>query len=177
MLADIPVVVVTIVDEQRRGFALGAAGYLTKPIDRERLVEIVSRLRVTDAPGVLLVVEDDEEQRQLVRAGLSARGWTVREAANGRLALDVITAELPDAILLDLMMPEMDGFEMVAALQANTSWRDIPIVVVAALDLTADDRKRLHGRVEQVISRQAFAPAELMVRVATLLRHVKKTQR
>jgi signal transduction histidine kinase/DNA-binding response OmpR family regulator len=174
-LADIPVVIVTIVDEQRRGIALGAAGYLTKPIDRERLVEILSRLRVAGTPGSVLVVEDDEEQRQLVRASLSSRGWTVREAANGRLALDALAADLPDAILLDLMMPEMDGFELVAALQANARWRDIPVVVVTALDLTAEDRRRLNGGVEQILSKTASAPAELMARVADLLGKAKKT--
>ena len=84
-LADIPVVIVTIVDEQRRGIALGAAGYLTKPIDRERLVVILSRVCAAGVPGSVLVVEDDEEQRQLVRAILGPRGWRVREAANGRL--------------------------------------------------------------------------------------------
>jgi len=83
-LAEIPVVIVTIVDEQRRGVALGAAGYLTKPIDRERLIALMSRWRVADKPGNVLVVEDDEDQRQLVRGILGARGWSVREAANGR---------------------------------------------------------------------------------------------
>ena len=172
-LAAIPVVIVTIVDEQRRGVALGAAGYLTKPIDRERLIEVVSRLRVAGAPGTVLVVEDDEDQRQLVRTILGARGWTVREATNGRLALDAIAAELPDAILLDLMMPEMDGFELVAALQADTRWRDIPVVVVTALDLTAEDRQRLNGGVEQILSKHAFPPAELMARLGALLGKAK----
>jgi signal transduction histidine kinase/CheY-like chemotaxis protein len=172
-LADIPVVIVTIVDEQRRGIALGAAGYLTKPIDRERLIEIVSQLRVAGAPGRVLVVEDDEDQRQLLRTILGARGWSVREAANGRLALDAITAELPDLILLDLMMPEMDGFELVAALQANAAWRAIPVVVVTALDLTAEDRQRLNGGVEHILSKHAFPPAELMARVGDLLGKAK----
>jgi CheY-like chemotaxis protein len=176
-LADIPIVIVTIVDEQRRGIALGAAGYLTKPIDRERLIEIVSQLRVAGAPGSVLVVEDDEDQRQLMRAILGARGWTVREAANGRLALDAIRAELPDVILLDLMMPEMDGFELVAALQANAAWRAIPVVVVTALDLTAEDRRRLNGGVEQILSKQAFPPAELMARVGALLGETRKAQK
>ena len=176
-LADIPVVIVTIVDEQRRGIALGAAGYLTKPIDRDRLVAILSRLRAADAPGSVLVVEDDEEQRQLVCATLGALGWTVREAANGRLALDAIAAELPDVILLDLMMPEMDGFELVAALQANAIWRDIPVVVVTALDLTAEDRQRLNGGVEQILSKHAFPPAELMARVGALLAETRKAQK
>ncbi|MGA7263616.1 MAG: response regulator [Stellaceae bacterium] len=176
-LADIPVVIVTIVDEQRRGIALGAAGYLTKPIDRDRLVAILSRLRAADAPGSVLVVEDDEEQRQFVCATLGALGWTVREAANGRLALDAIAAELPDVILLDLMMPEMDGFELVAALQANAIWRDIPVVVVTALDLTAEDRQRLNGGVEQILSKHAFPPAELMARVGALLAETRKAQK
>jgi len=176
-LAEIPVVIVTIVDEQRRGIALGAAGYLTKPIDRERLIEVVSRLRVSGAPGSVLVVEDEEEQRQLVRASLGTRGWTVREAANGRLALDALAVELPDVILLDLMMPEMDGFQLVAALQGNASWRDIPVVVVTALDLTAEDRRRLSGGVEQILSKHAFAPAELMARVCALLEGVEKPQK
>jgi len=154
---------------------LGAAGYLTKPIDRERLVAILSRFRVADAPGTVLVVEDDEEQRHLVRESLGSRGWTVREAANGRLALDAIAAELPDVILLDLMMPEMDGFELVAALQANIAWRDIPVVVVTSLDLTAEDRKRLSGGVEEILSKNAFVPKELMARVAALLGQAKKT--
>jgi PAS domain S-box-containing protein len=169
-LADIPVVIVTIVDEQRRGVALGAAGYLTKPIDRERLVEMLSRLRGADSLGIVLVVEDDEEQRQLVCAILGGQGWTVREAANGRLALDTLGSELPDVILLDLMMPEMDGFQLVAALQANASWRNIPVVVLTALDLTAEDRTRLNGGVEEILSKHTFAPNELMARVGALLR-------
>ena len=172
-LTDIPVVIVTIVDEQRRGIALGAAGYLTKPIDRERLVEILSRHRSADGPSEVLVVEDDEEHRQLVRAILGAQGWVVREAANGRLALDALAAKLPDILLLDLMMPEMDGFELVAALQANPAWRDIPVVVVTALDLTAEDHRRLNGGVKRVLSKNSFAPAELMARVGKLLLEVK----
>jgi adenylate cyclase len=176
-LADIPVVIVTILDEQRRGIALGAAGYLTKPIDRERLIAILSRLRPASAPGSVLVVEDDEDQRQLVREILGARGWRVREAANGRLALDAVEAEVPDVILLDLMMPEMDGFELVAALQAKAAWREIPVVVVTALDLTAEDRRRLSGGVEQILSKHAFPLAEVMARVCALLEGGEKPRK
>ena len=168
-LADIPVVIVTIVDEHRRGIALGAAGYLTKPIDRERLVTILSRLLAAGEPGNVLVVEDDAEQRERVRSILEPRGWRIREAANGRLALDAVESELPDVILLDLMMPEMDGFDLVAALQAKPAWREIPVVVVTALDLTAEDRRRLSGGVKQILSKHAFPLAELMARVCALL--------
>jgi CheY-like chemotaxis protein len=176
-LADIPVVIVTIVDEERSAITLGATSYLTKPISREQLVAILSRLRVAGAPGSVIVVEDDEEQRQLVRAILAARGWKVREAANGRLALIAVEAEVPDVILLDLMMPEMDGFEVVAALQARAAWREIPIVVVTALDLTAQDRRRLSGGVEQILSKHAFPLAEVMARVCALLEGEKHRKR
>ena len=172
-LAAIPVIIVTIVDEQGRGFALGAAGYLTKPIDRDRLVAILSRVCATDGPGTVLVVEDDDEQRQVARSILGTRGWTVREAANGRLALAAVAAELPDVILLDLMMPEMDGFELVTALQANATWCKIPVVVLTALDLTADDRRRL-GSVRQIMSKHASPPDRLMARVSGLLERVQK---
>ena len=116
------------------------------------------------------MVDDDEEQRALVKAILGAQGWVVREAANGRLALDSLEAKAPNIMILDLMMPEMDGFQVVAALQANPEWRDIPVVVVSALDLTAEDRSAARWRgVAQVLSKNAFAPAELMARVAALL--------
>ena len=98
----------------------------------------------------------------------------MREAVNGRLALDALKEGLPDIVLLDLMMPEMDGFELVAALQANPAWRDIPVVVVTALDLSAEDRRRLNGGVEQILSKSAYAPAELMKRVGALLAEVKR---
>jgi CheY-like chemotaxis protein len=174
VLADIPVVIVTIVDEQRRGIALGAAGYMTKPIDRDRLVDILSPYRRATEPSTVLIVEDDEEQRRLVRELLGACGWAVREAANGRLALDALEEGLPDILLLDLMMPEMDGFGVVAALQANPAWRDIPVVVVTALDLTAEDHRRLNGGVEQILSKSAYAPAELIKRVGALLGEAKR---
>jgi CheY-like chemotaxis protein len=172
-LATIPVIIVTIVDEHGRGVALGAAGYLTKPIDRDRLVAMLSRLCAADGAGTVLVVEDDDEQRQFARASLGTRRWRVREAANGRLALEAIAAELPDVILLDLMMPEMDGFELVAALQANAAWGEIPVVVLTALDLTAEDRRRLRS-VKQILSKHAFPRDKLMARVCALLERVEK---
>ena len=142
---------------------------MTKPIDRDRLVEVLSRYRMVDQSSTILVVEDDEEQRRLVSELLSSRGWTVREAANGRAALDIINEKSPDILLLDLMMPEMDGFELVTALQANASWRDIPVVVVTALDLTPEDRRRLNGGVEQILSKSTLTSAELMTRISALL--------
>ncbi|MFL5030400.1 MAG: response regulator, partial [Xanthobacteraceae bacterium] len=169
-LAEIPVIMVTIVDEQRRGMALGAAGYLTKPIDRERLHALVQRFHSPSRRTCILVVEDDDVQRERVRAALEAQLWIVKEAANGHEALARLKNEKPDLILLDLMMPEMDGFQLVAALQEEAQWRDIPVIVVTAMDLTAADRARLNSGIESVLVKDAFRSADLVERIRTLVR-------
>jgi signal transduction histidine kinase/CheY-like chemotaxis protein len=176
-LADIPVIIITIVDEPRRGITLGAAGYLTKPIDRDRLLDVLAGFRTPGRPGTVLMVEDDEGQRQRVRSILEAQGWTVKEAANGRLALEALAGGVPDIVLLDLMMPEMDGFQVVAALQENPAWRSIPVVVVTALELTAEDRQRLNRGVEHIVSKNASTPADLMARIGALVGQIKDRAR
>ena len=153
-LADIPVIMVSIVDEHRRGIALGAAGYLTKPVDRERLHRLVSRFRAPVPPTRVLLVEDDAVQRERMRGWLEGPQWAVREAENGREALKRIEENKPDVILLDLMMPEMDGFAVVAALQKEAGWRDIPVIVITSLDLDAKDRARLNAGVQSVLVRK-----------------------
>jgi adenylate cyclase len=169
-LAEIPVIMVTIVDEHRRGIALGAAGYLTKPIDRERLHRLVGRFRAPTPPTRVLLVEDDPVQRERVRSWLEGQEWIVQEAANGREALARLQEEKPDLILLDLMMSEMDGFAVVAALQKEPGWRDIPVIVITARDLDAKDRDRLDSGVQSIMVKEMFRPADLVDRIRRLLR-------
>jgi signal transduction histidine kinase/CheY-like chemotaxis protein len=164
-LADIPVIMVTIVDEHRRGIALGAAGYLSKPIDRERLHQLVSRFRAAAPPTRVLVVEDDALQRERMLGWLGGPQWSLQEATNGREALDRLRRDKPDVILLDLMMPEMDGFAVVAALQKEVAWRDIPVVVITARDLDAKDRERLNSGVQTVLVKETFRAADLVERI------------
>jgi signal transduction histidine kinase/DNA-binding response OmpR family regulator/HAMP domain-containing protein len=168
-LAEIPVIMITIVDEHRRGIALGAAGYLTKPIDRERLRRMIGRFRAPARPTRVLVVEDDAVQRERMLGWLEGPQWTVREAENGREALKRIQETKPDVILLDLMMPEMDGFAVVAALQKEAHWQDIPIIVITARDLDAKDRERLNSGVQSVLVKERFRPADLVERVRRLV--------
>src|SRR6516164_9016613 len=167
-LAEIPVIMITIVDEHRRGIALGAAGYLTKPIDRERLHRLVSRFRAPVPPTQVLLVEDDAVQREGMRGSLEGPQWTVREAENGREAFKRIQESKPDVILLDLMMPEMDGFAVVAALQKEAAWRDIPVIVITARALDAKDRARLSSGVQSVLVKERFRPADLVERIRRL---------
>ena len=165
----IPVIMVTIMDERRRAAELGAVGYLTKPIDRLTLQRMIMRFRAPARPTRILVVEDDELQRARVREWLKGQQWIVQEATNGREALACLQNAKPDLILLDLMMPEMDGFAVVAALQKEAVWRDIPVIVITSLDLDAKDRERLNSGVQSVLVKDTFQPADLIDRIRRLV--------
>jgi signal transduction histidine kinase/DNA-binding response OmpR family regulator len=167
-LAGIPVVLVTIVDEQQRGYSLGAVEYMVKPVDRERLATTLRSVCGRKA-GHVLLVEDEDTARAVVREGLEHDGWTVTEASNGRMALERLKTVDPAAIVLDLMMPEMDGFEFVAELRDHPKWRNIPVIVVTALDLSDADRLRLNGQVERVIQKSGHGQDQLMHEVSTTL--------
>jgi hypothetical protein len=165
-VADIPVVMLTIVDDRNLGYALGAAEYLTKPIDRERLLAVLDTHR-RDRP--VLVVDDDPGVRQLLRRMLEPEGYVVVEAENGRVALDRLRDTPASIVLLDLMMPEMDGFEFVAAIRRHEAWRAIPIVVVTAKDLSHEDRERLNGSVQKILQKGAHGRDELLAEVNELV--------
>jgi CheY-like chemotaxis protein len=151
-LVDLPVVLMTIVDEKNRGYALGATEYLVKPVDRRKLVDMLHALcGSTGRP--LLMVDDDDLGRSQMRATLEQQGWTVTEASDGRDGLERLSEARPDVIILDLMMPKMDGFEFLAELRGRPDWQDIPVVVITAKDLTDADRARLNGGVERIIQK------------------------
>jgi len=151
-LAGIPVVLMSMVDQKKRGYALGAADYLVKPVDRAKLVATLIKICGSTA-GKALLVDDDEVVRRSVRQALGPIGWQVTEAENGRIAVEAIAGARPDVIILDLMMPKMDGFEFLDALRARPDWQGIPVVVITAKDLTHADRDRLNGEVERIIQK------------------------
>ena len=162
---DIPVVVVTIIDNQRLGFSLGASEYLTKPVDRRRLVSLVHEL-VGMTPGKsVLIVEDDSDTRALLTKTMSANGFEVIEAENGKVALERLEAELPSLVLLDLMMPEMDGFQFAEEFRKNEKWESIPIIVLTAKTLTEEDRLRLEGWVEGLYEKREASLERIIAEV------------
>jgi signal transduction histidine kinase/DNA-binding response OmpR family regulator len=168
-LADIPVVFVTILDEKTRGYALGATDYLVKPVERERLAQVLTRLCGDRPSRRVLLVEDDETTRTVIRHALERDGWAITPAENGRVALARVGEGRPDVILLDLMMPEMDGFEFLAELRRHEAWRDIPVVVLTAKDLTDDERRRLNGEVERIMQKGAYDRDELLREVGRVV--------
>ena len=166
---DIPVIMLTMVDDKNIGFALGATDYLTKPIDRNRLAALLGRYRCEEEVCGVLLVEDDEPTREMMRALLTREGWAVREAVNGRDALEQIQASRPDLILLDLMMPEMDGFEFAQRLRERPEWQAIPVIVLTAKDITEVDRLRLNGYVEKIVQKGAWDQSALLREIGGLV--------
>ncbi|MGH9364845.1 MAG: response regulator, partial [Thermoanaerobaculia bacterium] len=167
-LADIPVILMTIMDEKNRGYSLGAADYMVKPVDRERLVMVLRGI-VGRGGRRVLVVDDDDILRRGILQALEKEGWQVSEADNGRAGLQRLAGVLPDVIVLDLMMPEMDGFEFLEALRKRAEWRHIPVVVVTAKDLTEEDRRRLNGGVERILQKDAPTRDEMLREVSATL--------
>ncbi len=162
---DIPVVMLTMVDDPQRGFTLGAADYATKPVNRRRLARIIKKYSCANPPCAVLVVEDDAATRALTRNMLEKEGCRVMEAENGEIALAMMAEERPSLILLDLMMPVMDGFEFADRVRMQPEWRSIPIVVVTAHDLTGEERRRLSGYVETILHKAGGSRDELLERV------------
>jgi len=168
-LRDIPVIMVTMLDDPERGFTLGAADYATKPVDRQRLSQILKKYTCANPPCPVLMVEDDPATRSITRNILEKEGWKVSEAENGREGLECMEQERPSLILLDLMMPEMDGFEFADRVRQRPEWRFIPIVVMTAKDLTAKERRRLSGSVETILRKAGDSREALLKQVRDLV--------
>jgi PAS domain S-box-containing protein len=172
-LAEIPVILLSFVGNKSLGFALGASDYLTKPVDGKRLATLLRKYR-RDKENVennnltcqILIVEDDVTTRGILRRILEKQGWTVTEADSGRAALDRLDVSRPNLILLDLMLPEMDGFELIGELRKSYSGDPIPIVVITGKDLTPAESQQLNGCVDRVLKKGVYS-------CDTLLRDVR----
>jgi PAS domain S-box-containing protein len=168
-LADIPTIMLTMLDDNSLGYALGASEFITKPVERDRLLTVLAKHLGAPGSAPVLVVEDNGPTREALRRTLEREGWAVDDAANGRVALERVAARRPALILLDLEMPEMDGFEFLAALRQEPAYHDIPVVVVTAMDLTAEDRARLNGHVEKIVQKGAYERDQLLAEVRALI--------
>jgi CheY-like chemotaxis protein len=177
-LAHIPVIIITMRDDKNKGFALGASDYLVKPVDSTTLVETLEKYRPPTEDkvhGHILVIEDDLDLSTVMRESLEAAHWKVTTAYNGRVGIESVQDAVPDLILLDLMMPEMNGFEFVDVLRTRPKWRAIPIVVITARQLTEAERDQLSGSVEQILQKGAYSRNALLAYIHKLvMAHVQK---
>jgi len=164
--SSIPIVVVSVVDNPELGMALGAIDYFVKPVNSSALVDRLNRFDIQRAPGQrkvrVLVVDDEAANRTLLTEALEPAGFTVLPAAGGREAIAIAKSSRPDLVLLDLIMPEVSGYDVVEALRADEKTRDTPIMVLTAANLTDADRRQLNGRVSQIISRGSVATSDIV---------------
>ena len=161
----IPIVVVSVVDNPELGIALGALDYMVKPVDARELVARLNRLDFNRTVGHdhvrVLVVDDEPANREWLTAALEPAGFTVVPASGGREAIDTAVKDKPDLVLLDLMMPEVSGFDVVEALRKDEATRQTPIMIVTSATLSEADRRQLHGRVADIMSRGSVSAGEL----------------
>ncbi|MEZ2232735.1 response regulator [Microcoleus sp.] len=172
-LAEIPVILLSFVGNKSLGFALGASDYLTKPVDGKRLATLLRKYRRhqdnranNNLSCQILIVEDDVATRRILRRILEKQGWAVTEADSGRAALDRLDVSRPNLILLDLMLPEMDGFELITEVRKLNSGDPIPIIVITGKDLTPAESQQLNGCVDRVLFKGVYS-------CDTLLRDVR----
>ena len=168
-LRDIPVVIVTMLSDRGIGLSLGAVEVLTKPVERAQLTALIHNLVRREGP--VLVVEDDAGAREMIRQTIEKMSLPVAEADNGVQALDWLGQHpMPAVILLDLMMPEMDGFEVLDALAAHPQWREIPVIVITAKQLTAAERERLLGQARKVIEKGGASRLDIVAAINEAVR-------
>jgi CheY-like chemotaxis protein len=169
-LADIPVVLLTgLAGDQDKAFQLGADDYVMKPVDSECLTAILRRFGRGLSARRVLLIDDDGDLRQRLRGLLEKEGWEVDEAADGREALDRLADRPPELILLDLLMPGVDGFEFLAEMRRREEGRTVPVVVLTAKDLTAAEHGRLQQSIEKVLRKGSFSHEELLAEVGALM--------
>lgn len=168
-LAHIPVIMLTMTEEKDIGYSLGAAEYLTKPITRTELIKVLRKYRSLKAPSVVMLIEDDFTTRQMMIRMLQKVGWQVIEAENGEVALQKLQKQKPDLILLDLMMPKMDGFEFLLQLRQQKACSSIPVVVLTAKDISLEDRLWLNNKVDTIFQKGAYTRDELLAQLRQLL--------
>jgi CheY-like chemotaxis protein len=165
-LCDIPVVMVSMIDDKRMGHALGAVDHLSKPVDRNKLKALVKRYSKI---GRALVVEDNDSAREIVTRALASVGWTSVEAENGAVGIEKFSDGDFNLIILDIMMPVMDGFGFIRELRKTEKGRSVPVVVLTAKDLTKKERKELNGNVEEIFLKEETNIKELVLEIGDLL--------
>lgn len=173
-LYEIPVIMISMVDDRSSGYLLGATDYLTKPIDRDQLSALIKNHKCSQNKSVLLV-EDDIDARLLVQRCCEKHGWTVDTAENGLIAIERMEKRRPDLIILDLMMPEMDGFEFLLELRKNQLWLDIPVIILSSMDLSLEDRQRLNGNFVKILHKGGIDQATLMTEITGIINRAQNT--
>lgn len=172
-LATIPVILVTMLEEEGLGFALGAIDYLRKPVEPESLITKIKYLIPANSIKPILLVDDEPTARAIMSHAIHKAGLQGIEATNGREAIELLSTTEPAAIILDLMMPEMDGFAVIQALQQDERWRHIPVIIVTAKDLGSHERQILAQHTKAVLQKGGFSRQELIGNICSQIKSIR----
>lgn len=177
-VADIPVIIVSIVDNKELGFSLGAVEYLIKPIEREKLITTVNACvpaeKLTGKPMKVLVVDDDEKAVKYMSAVLESAGFEVLKAYSGKAGINLAIHNAPDLMILDLMMPEISGFDVIERLRVHPTAKGIPIIICSAKDITAEEKKVLNGNILAIVQKSSHTKEDLLAAIRKIEQlHVK----
>ncbi|STY31383.1 sensory box histidine kinase/response regulator [Legionella wadsworthii] len=175
-LVNIPVILVSMLLEKDLGFALGAVDYVSKPIEPKLLMDKIQHILPADAIKSVLIVDDEADARNILRRSINKSGWSLMEAQNGREALECLAKEPPSLILLDLMMPEMDGFEVIRELQKNEKWAQIPVIVITAKELTQKEREFLLNSSKVVLQKNSYSREQLIASITDQIEQTLKNR-
>jgi len=150
---------------------LGATDYITKSLNQVKLKNILNKYQ-SSSENIVMVVDDDEGTRRMMRRLLEKEDWQVIEAEDGEDGIKKIKSQIPKLILLDLMMPKIDGFQFINILRENPAWNDIPVIIVTAKDLDDEDRQKLNSHVQDIIQKGDYDRQVLLKEMRRLISHV-----
>jgi CheY-like chemotaxis protein/HAMP domain-containing protein len=169
---DIPVIVVSISVDRETGFAMGAIGFIQKPIDKTLLVSEIKKLH--DCPDMIMIVDDNDFDRVNMSEFIKAENINTIMASNGKECIDLLKENIPDVLVLDLVMPEMNGFQVLSEIRKTKKTKDLPIIIVTAKDLNTEESKLLSGKVSSVLSKSESTPVELYHEIKRILAELEE---
>ncbi|MEI7907702.1 MAG: response regulator, partial [Bacteroidota bacterium] len=167
---DIPVIIISMVDERNVGFGLGAVEYFVKPVQKDELIAAVKKVegRITQNSAKILVIYDDRSVTDLVQIILEAEGCTVIKAHNGKDGLALAEKEKPDLIILDLVMPEMSGFNVAYQLKQSSATYTIPVMIMTSMEIDDETREQLEGFVVSLMKKSGFTKRDLLNEISAI---------
>ncbi|NOR87993.1 MAG: response regulator, partial [Bacteroidales bacterium] len=173
-IKNIPVIIVSVSDDRDTGFALGAVGYINKPINRILLVSEIYKLM--KSPETIMIVDDDDFERKQISSIIDAEKLKTIPLSGGLECLQMMEKNIPDILILDLMMPEMNGFQVLEKIRKDEKTKDLPIIVVTAKDLTSDDKKVLSGNISSIITKSEVSQQDILVEINRIIKDLEKSK-
>ncbi|MBI9092986.1 MAG: response regulator [Desulfobacterium sp.] len=173
---DIPVIIVSLSDDKSTGMALGAVGYVSKPVNRDLLISEINRIG-GPSPYTIVIADDNESERNQMARAIEMEGMQAIAARDGRACMALLKESVPDVLVLDLVMPEKDGFEVLENVRTNPKTKALPVVVVTAKDLTLEEKEKLNGNASSILSKSDISPAVMLEEIKNIFADLERREK